>query len=93
MEQICSIFDMFGGIRAMARHLGANPSRVMAWKRTGRIPADSQPHVLDTALQLGLPVTAEHVVYPLGRHDTSLAEAGPSVSCDNPPRLQGSTRA
>lgn len=62
-----TIFDLFGGIRPMARALEVPASNVSSWKRVGRIPAENQPHVLERGQELGLPVTAEHVVYPLGR--------------------------
>jgi hypothetical protein len=43
MEQLCSIFTLFGGIRPMARALGESPSKVMAWKRAGHIPRKRRP--------------------------------------------------
>lgn len=51
----------------MARAVDEAPSNIAAWKRVGRIPAEKQPHVLAVGLKLGLPITAEHVVFPLGR--------------------------
>lgn len=66
MEQPLSIFTIFGGIRPMARAIGVQPSTVSAWKRVGRIPAEKQPRVLERAIALGLPVTAENIIYPLG---------------------------
>jgi len=81
MEQIISIFDVFGGIRPMARALGESPSKIMGWKRAGHIPAQKQAAVLAKAEALGLPITAEHVVFPLGRHAVELAKTPASVAC------------
>lgn len=67
MERLTSIFDLFGGIRPMARALEENPSKVMAWKRAGHIPAQKQAEVLEKGLAHGLALTADHVVFPLGR--------------------------
>lgn len=86
MEQRTSIFTMFGGIRPMARAIGEAPSNVAAWKRVGRIPAEKQQHVLAVGLKLGLPITAEHVVFPLGRPSddtpTALTAQPITVACD-----------
>lgn len=85
MEQRTSIFAMFNGIRPMARAIEEPPSNVAAWKRNNRIPAEKQPHVLAVGLRLGLPITAEHVVFPLGRpHATydDLPPMTPRVLCD-----------
>lgn len=80
MEQQVSVFALFGGIRPMARAIGENPSTVAAWKRVGRIPAEKQPHVLEVGQALGLPITAEHVVFPLGRPNA----AGPDDLAADP---------
>lgn len=85
MEQRTSIFAMFKGIRPMARAIGEPPSNVAAWKRNNRIPAEKQPHVLAVGLKLGLPITAEHVVFPLGRPHAAYADLPPipaPVLCD-----------
>lgn len=85
MERITPIFTLFGGIRPMARAIGESASKVMAWKRAGRIPAHNQPHVLAIAQSLGLPITAENVVFPLGRPSDvapSITAAPASVACD-----------
>jgi hypothetical protein len=85
MEQLRTIFEMFGGIRPMARSLGESPSNISAWKRVGRIPAEKQPHVLAVGLKLGLPIAAEHVVFPLGRPHAAYADLPPlnaRVFCD-----------
>lgn len=58
----------------MARSLGESPGTVHGWKRNGRIPAEKQPHVLAVGLKLGLAITAEHVVFPLGRPDAACAD-------------------
>jgi hypothetical protein len=86
-----TIFDLFGGIRPMARKLSELPSSVSAWKRRGRIPAEKQPHVLEVGLALGLPITAENVVFPLGRPsdvaNTITASPAP-VACDPQAKTQ-----
>lgn len=86
MEQLVSVFALFGGIRPMGRALGEPSSNVMAWKREGRIPAHKQPHVLEVGQSLGLPITAEHVVFPLGRPDAAapfgVAASARPVACD-----------
>lgn len=87
MEDGLTLFDMFGGIRPMARKVGESPSTVMSWKRAGRIPAEKQPHVLHVALTEGIPITAAHVMYPLGipstlRLATDIAGHFAPVVCD-----------
>ncbi|WP_353745377.1 carph-isopro domain-containing protein [Sphingobium sp.] len=72
-----SIFQLFGGIRPMARALGEASSSVATWKRVGRIPAEKQPHVLAVGFKLSLPITAEHVVFPLGRPHAAYAVLPP----------------
>ena len=67
MDQTTSIFALFSGIRPMARAVEEAPSNISAWKRVGRIPAEKQQHVLAVGVNLGLPITTEHVVFPLGR--------------------------
>ncbi|WP_413716156.1 carph-isopro domain-containing protein [Sphingobium sp. B2D3B] len=67
MESTPSLFEMFGGVRPMARAIREAPSNVASWKRAGRIPPDKQRSVLEVGEELGLQITAEHVVFPLGR--------------------------
>jgi hypothetical protein len=67
MERLTSIFDLFGGVRPMARALGESPSKVAAWKRAGHIPAQKQAEVLEKGIAQGIPLTAENLVFPLGR--------------------------
>lgn len=67
----------------MARAIDEAPSNVAAWKRVGRIPAEKQPHVLEVGLAMGLPITAEHIVFPLGQPDAAavgLPSVTPSVA-------------
>ena len=69
-----TLFDKFDGVRPMAEHLSEPPSTVQSWKTNGRIPAHKQPGVLRKARELGLPVTAEDVIFPMGSgldHDAS----------------------
>jgi len=76
----------------MARAIGEPSSNVGAWKREGRIPAHKQPIVLEVGQALGLPVTAEHVVFPLGRPDLSapvhVASERLAVVCNRQAGLQ-----
>lgn len=88
MEQLTSVFDVFGGIRPMARALSESPSKIMSWKRTGRIPAQKQASVLSTAEALGLPVTAEHIVFPLGHHQREVAGTASDVTCGQRAKTQ-----
>jgi hypothetical protein len=92
MNQKMTLFGMFGGIRPMARALDEAPANVSAWKQKGRIPAEKQPHVLQRGLMLGLPITAEHVVFPLGRPNAAfpenLAASPPFVLCDRSAGMQ-----
>lgn len=84
MERLTSIFDLFGGIRPMARALDESPSKVMAWKRAGHIPARKQAEVLDKGIAAGLPLTADHVVFPLGRPSdvaTTITAKSAPVAC------------
>lgn len=67
MADATDIFARFGGIRPMAAALNLSPSTVQSWKSVGRIPAQEQPRVLEIAAQLGLGVSAEDVIWPLGR--------------------------
>ena len=67
MENTNTLFDRLGGIRKTAELLGEPPSTVQSWKSSGRIPAHKQPHVLDRAEAAGIEITAEDVVYPLGK--------------------------
>jgi hypothetical protein len=71
MTKRSTLFDTFNGIRPMAEALGESPSTVQSWKNTGRVPAQKQPHVLARAAALGLDVTADDVVFPLGRPDVA----------------------
>lgn len=91
MEHDTNLFRLFNGIRPMARALMEPPSNVSAWKKVGRIPAEKQPHVLAVGLKLGLPITAEHVVFPLGRPQGANADLPPipaPVLCDRRPTSQ-----
>ncbi|WP_176484832.1 carph-isopro domain-containing protein [Sphingomonas ginsenosidimutans] len=62
-----TLFDKFGGVRPMAEHLKQPPSTVQSWKAAGQVPAGHQRRVLARAAQLGLAVSAEDVVFPMGR--------------------------
>lgn len=79
METQSTIFDLFGGIRPMARILGEPASNVAAWKREGRIPAIKQPHVLAMANANNLPITAHDIIFPLGSDTSSASDATATI--------------
>jgi len=84
---MATLFEKFGGIRAMAEALSEAPSTVQSWKTTSRIPAHKQPGVISRAQELGLPVSAEDVVWPLGKplaDGTSVTLPHQSASSGNP---------
>jgi DNA-binding transcriptional regulator YdaS (Cro superfamily) len=66
-ETETSLFDRLGGIRKMAALVGRPPSTVQSWKTEGRIPAKEQPDVIEKACAAGFEITAEDVVFPLGK--------------------------
>lgn len=61
------IFSRLGGIRKTADILGEPPSTVQSWKKAGRIPSAKQPIVIEKARAAGFDITADDVVFPLGR--------------------------
>lgn len=65
------LFARLGGIRKMAELVGEAPSTVQSWKSAGRIPAQKQPTVIEKASAAGHQITADDVVYPLGKPDTA----------------------
>lgn len=67
MDTNTTLFDRLGGIRKTAELLGEAPSTVQSWKAAGRIPAQKQPLVLERAAAAGIEISAEDVVYPLGK--------------------------
>lgn len=93
MERLTSLFDLFGGIRPMARALGESPSKVMAWKRAGHIPAQKQAEVLKKGIALGMPLTAENMVFPLGRPAPDVTAAPETVVCLRQGKAQRPTGA
>ncbi|WP_311270858.1 carph-isopro domain-containing protein [Sphingobium sp. WCS2017Hpa-17] len=91
MKQGETLFGIWGGIRKMARDLQRPASTVHGWKKDARIPSNEQPHVLEVGLSLGLPITTEHLVFPLGRQapsDFDLAANPVVVSCDRKAETQ-----
>jgi hypothetical protein len=87
-----NLFTLFGGIRPMARALNLSPSNVSSWKREGRIPSTQQPLVLDVGRANGLPITAEDVVFPLGRPAEDLATPTTGVACRRSVEQQNSAQ-
>jgi len=83
-----TLFQRFGGIRPMARALGLPSSNVCTWKSEGRIPSKQQAHVLAVGQALGLPITTDDVVFPLGRPAEVLGDQLPPVACDRAAEAQ-----
>lgn len=73
----------------MARTLGLPASNVAAWKRVGRIPADKQRHVLEVGKALGLAITPELIIFPLG-NDDPVSGTAPKASTGNASHLTAS---
>lgn len=61
------LFTRLGGTRAIAETLGEAPSTVQSWKGSGRIPAHKQPAFIERYAEIGIAVSAEDVVWPMGR--------------------------
>lgn len=87
MSEKFTLFDRFGGTRKMAEALDEAPSTVQSWKTAGRIPAAHQPKVLAKAGELGIGITAEDVIFPMGRDSIA---ADDSASATNSPENIGS---
>lgn len=73
MSEPTDLFARLGGIRAMAELVGEAPSTVQSWKNAGRIPAQKQPTVIEKAAARDIVVTADDVVWPLGRNAEGIA--------------------
>lgn len=82
MSEKLTLFDQFGGTRKMAELLGEASSTVQSWKSAGRIPAFKQPDVLAKAQELGLDVTAEDIIFPLGRDDIAEGDFASATKSD-----------
>lgn len=67
----------------MAEALREPPSTVQSWKAAGRIPSTKQPGILSRAVEIGVDVTAEDVVFPLKQRSLSNS-AEPSISPSDP---------
>lgn len=55
--------SVFGGVRALARHLDCDPAAVSRWKRAGHIPATKQRKLLERAWERGVDITAHEVIF------------------------------
>ncbi len=92
-----TLFDKFGGVRPMAEHLDEPPSTVQSWKTTGRVPAIKQQRVLEKAAELRIAITAEDVVFPLGRtveaHGQLDARSDGATSSGNEHEISGRVAA
>ncbi|WP_294355829.1 carph-isopro domain-containing protein [uncultured Sphingomonas sp.] len=75
MERETDLFTRLGGARAMAAIVGEAPSTVQSWKAAERIPAHKQPIVIDKVRAAGHNITADDVVYPMGRPSSEQAAA------------------
>lgn len=56
------IVSIFGGVRPMAASLGLPASTVSSWKIRGSIPYCHLSHILRTAREAGLPLTASDLI-------------------------------
>lgn len=74
MSDIPTFFDRLGGIRPAATLLGEPVSTVSSWKKKGRIPAHKQPEVLRKLEACGIPMSAEDIVFPLGKAASGVAQ-------------------
>lgn len=84
MSEKLTLFDRFGGTRKMADALEEAPSTVQSWKSAGRIPAAHQPKVLAKAEHLALSITAEDVIFPMGRENNdAVRSASATNAADN----------
>jgi hypothetical protein len=67
MNNILSPTDLaiasFGGVRALARNLGCDPSAVSRWRKTGMIPSSYQRAVLENAWTKGVDITAHDLIF------------------------------
>ena len=52
-----------GGVRRLARAVGCDPSAVVRWRKTGRVPSSYQRRVLETAWALGVDLTAHELIF------------------------------
>lgn len=64
MDSRIDLFTAFGGVRPMARKIGAKAPAVHGWKKKRAVPRAWQPRILERAGELGLGVTAEDVIFP-----------------------------
>jgi hypothetical protein len=53
---------LFGGVVALARAVGRNPSSVSRWQKTGQIPTGCLKLVLDAAQREGIELSSEELV-------------------------------
>jgi hypothetical protein len=60
ISQAARIIKLFGGINPLARALNLKPSIVQGWKERGFIPARRQDDVMKKAIELEIPLKAEH---------------------------------
>lgn len=67
------LFARLGGTRKIADRLGEPPSTVQSWKAAGRIPAQKQPLLIERFAEIGIVVSADDVVWPMGRASESAA--------------------
>jgi hypothetical protein len=74
----------------MAAALSEAPSTVNSWKAAGRIPAHHQPKVLSKARELGLVLTVEDMVFPLGSLGSSDRPQNPGPETGKFDKISGS---
>lgn len=67
------LFVRLGGARKIADRLGEPPSTVQSWKAAGRIPAQKQPLLIERFAEIGITVSADDVVWPMGKPESAAA--------------------
>ena len=70
MNEKTNLFDALGGTRKIAECLGEPPSTVQSWKSSGRIPAQKQSLLIERFAEIGVTVSADDVVWPMGRPES-----------------------
>lgn len=54
---------VFGGVRAAARAIGVDPSRVSRWSQIGTVPGRQMPRILEAAWAQGIDLTPHELVF------------------------------
>ncbi|CAB4165089.1 hypothetical protein UFOVP824_29 [uncultured Caudovirales phage] len=62
IDPVALVLEVFGGVCAVARIVGRDPSAVSKWQDRRRIPTSCQAALLDAAHHQGLALTADEVI-------------------------------